>query len=273
MRLTRSITVLLAALLLMGLQALPAAAAPPSNDTIGGATAASLGFSQQLDTTEATTDADDTQLNANCGAPATDASVWYSFTAAADGGVVLDVSQSSYSAGVLVGVGTQGNLELVTCGPGTVGFTTEAGTTYYILAIDDQGDGGGNGGTLRISFNEAPPPPTVDITVDPIGRVDGKTGVAYLTGTYSCSNGDFIDVFGDARQAIGVRSTVVGSFEFFDVGTCDGTSRTWSATVFPDNGKFAGGKTMTVTFAFSCGVFECAEGFVEQTVKLRGGKS
>jgi hypothetical protein len=273
MRLTRSITVLLAAVLLLALQAAPAAAAPPSNDTFGGATVASLGFSQTLDTTEATTDADDAQLNTNCGAPATDASVWYSFTAAADGGVVVDVSQSDYSAGVLVGTGTQGSLEIVTCGPGTVGFTAVAGTTYYILAIDDQLDGAGNGGTLRISFNEAPPPPTVDITVDPIGRVDGKTGEAFLTGTYTCSNGDFIDVFGEARQTIGVRAAVVGFFDVFDVGTCDGAVHTWSATVVPDNGKFAGGKTMTVTFAFSCGVFECAEGFVEQTVKLRGGKS
>ena len=272
MRLTRSITVLLAAMLLLALQALPAVAAPPSNDTIGGATVVSLGYSQELDTTEPTTDADDAQLTADCGAPATDASVWYSFTAAADGGVVVDVSQSDYSAGVLVGVGTPGSLEIVACGPGTVGFTAVAGTTYYILAIDDQGDGGGNGGTLRISVNEAPPPPTVEITVDPVGRVDAKAGVAYLTGTYTCTNADFIDVFGEARQTIGVRAAVVGFFEVFDVGTCDGTTHTWSAAVFPDSGKFAGGKTLTVTFAFACGTFECADGYVEQTVKLRGGK-
>jgi hypothetical protein len=271
MRLTRSVTVLLAAALLVALQAAPAAAAPPSNDTFGGATVASLGFSETLDTTEATTDADDAQLNATCGAPATDASVGYSFTAAADGGVVVDVSQSNYSAGVLVGVGTQGSLETVTCGPGTVGFAATAGTTYYVLAIDDQGDGAGNGGTLQISFNEAPPPPTVDITVDPVGRFDSHTGEAFLTGTYTCSNGDFIEVSGEARQAVG-RLVVVGSFGFFDVGTCDGTSHSWSATVVSDNGRFAGGKAMTVTFAFSCGTFECAEGFVEQTVKLRGDR-
>jgi hypothetical protein len=249
--------------------AAPAVAAPPSNDTFGGATVASLGFSEQLDTTEATTDA--AQLNATCGAPATDASVWYAFTAAADGGVVVDVSQSDYTAGVLVGVGTQGSLETVDCGPGTVGFTATAGTTYYILAIDDQDDGGGNGGTLQISFNEAPPPPTVDITVDPVGRVDPQTGAAYLTGTYTCSNAESIEVFGEARQAVG-RFVIDGFFDFFDVGTCDGTTRSWSATVFPENGKFAGGKAMTVTFAFSCGPFECAEDFVEQTVRLRGGR-
>jgi hypothetical protein len=78
-------------------------------------------------------------------------------------------------------------------------------------------------------------------------------------------------VFGEARQPVG-RFVVVGFFDFFDVGTCDGTSHSWSATVFPDNGKFAGGKAMTVTFAFSCGAFQCADDFVEQTVRLRGGK-
>jgi hypothetical protein len=84
--------------------------------------------------------------------------------------VVIDVSQSNYSAGVLVGVGTQGNLETVTCGPGTVGFFAAAGTTYYVLATDDQLDGGGNGGLLNISFNEAPPAPTVDIAVSRFGH-------------------------------------------------------------------------------------------------------
>lgn len=270
MRLTRSITVLLAALLLLALQALPAIAAPPSNDTIGGATVVSLGFSQELDTTEATTDADDAQLNESCGAPATDASVWYSFTAAADGGVVVDVSQSDYSAGVLVGVGTPGSLETVACAPGAVAFTAVAGTTYYILAIDDQGDGGGNGGTLRISITEAPPAPTIEVTVDPIGRVNPRTGVAYVTGTYTCTGEvDFAFVDVEARQAVG-RFEVVG---FGSVeAICDGTVHTWTATVYPENGKFAGGKAMTLTFAVACGAVECGTDYVEQTVMLRGGK-
>jgi hypothetical protein len=86
----------------------PGFAAAPGNDTIGGARAASIRFSQVLDTTRATTDADDAQLNASCGAPATDASVWYTINLAADGGVVVDVSASDYSAGVLVGEGSPG---------------------------------------------------------------------------------------------------------------------------------------------------------------------
>jgi hypothetical protein len=274
MRLTRAIAVLTVALLLLTLQALPALAAPPSNDTIGGATVASLGFSQELDTTQATTDTNDAQLNATCGAPATDASVWYSFTAATDGGVVVDVSHSDYSAGVLVGVGAPGSLELVTCGSRSVEFTAVAGTTYYVLAIDDQLDGNySNGGTLRISFIAAPPPPTVDITLDRLGRVDQKTGVAYLTGTYTCSNADLIQMFGQARQEI-ARFVTAGDFSFGADGTCDGTAHRWSATVVPQDGKFGGGRTMTVTFAFSCSLvtFTCADGYLEQTVILRAGK-
>jgi hypothetical protein len=107
---------------------------------------------------------------------------------------VIDVSQSDYTAGVLVGVGSQGNLFTVACGPGTVAFSAEAGTTYYVLAIDDQADGSGNGGSLNISFNEVPPPPTVEIAVNLVGRVDIHTGIATVSGTYTCTNGDFIDV-------------------------------------------------------------------------------
>jgi hypothetical protein len=164
--------------------------------------------------------------------------------------VVIDVSQSNYSAGVLVGVGTQGNLETVTCGPGTVGFFAAAGTTYYVLAIDDQLDGRGNGGLLNISFNEAPPPPTVDIAVSRFGIVNARIGVATISGTYTCTNGDEIATFVTGRQDVGRRFSILGFGGFFDFGTCDGALHSWSADVFPENGRFAGGKTMTFTLTF-----------------------
>jgi hypothetical protein len=247
-----------------------ALAAAPSNDTFSGATVVSSGFSEVLDTSGATTDADDTQLNESCGAPVTDASVWY----AIDGtgaGVLVDVSKSDYSAGVLVGVGSQGNLQTVACAPGGVAFFAESGTTYYILAIDDQYDGAGNGGSLSISFGEAPPPPTVDFTVDRTGQVNTRTGVATISGTFTCQNSDFIEIDVDARQSVG-RFVVHGFGGFFDFGTCDGTTHSWSADIYPDNGKFAGGKTLTANFSFGCGLLECNGTYIEQTVILRGGK-
>jgi Family of unknown function (DUF6299) len=123
---------------------------------------------------------------------------------------------------------------------------------------------------LSISFNEIPPPPTVDITVNRFGQVNAYTGVATISGSYTCTNGDFLSVSVNARQDVG-RFSIFGSGGFFDSGTCDGVPHTWAADVSPENGKFAGGKTMTVTFTFSCGPFECTEGFVEQTIQLRGG--
>jgi hypothetical protein len=38
----------------------------------------------------------------------------------------------------------------------------------------------------------------------------------------------------------------------------------------PDNGKFAGGKAVSVTFAFARGPFECGVDFGERIVQLRG---
>ncbi|MBM7799254.1 hypothetical protein JOE57_002175 [Microlunatus panaciterrae] len=258
--------------IVLSIGGLPAMAAPPSNDTIAGAIPVSLGYSATSDTTEATTDATDAQLNETCGAPATDASVWYSLTVPADSGVIVDVSGSSYSAGVIVGVGTPGALTNVACGPGTVAFSATAGTTYYVLAIDYQGDGSGNGGTLSISFSVAPPPPTLSVTVDPRGTFNSKTGVATLRGSYTCTDADYIDVYGDVAQSVGRIATIRGSFDFFEVGTCDGTSHRWTAEVAPYSGKFKGGKALTVAFSYACGVYQCAEGgFAEQTVQLSGG--
>ncbi|MBK9715128.1 MAG: hypothetical protein IPO81_28145 [Kouleothrix sp.] len=108
----RSITKLLArlALVLVALAAFaaPALAAAPNNDTFASAKVVALDFSETLDTTQATTDSDDAQVNQTCGAPATDASVWYAIDGDG-GGVKIDVGASTYSAGVIVATGTAGN--------------------------------------------------------------------------------------------------------------------------------------------------------------------
>lgn len=270
--LLRAVMIFALSLSAAGVSVQAAFAAAPGNDTFAGATAVSaLPFSDSVDTTQATTDSDDAQFNTFCGAPATDASVWYALQGN-DSTVVVDVSGSNYSAGVLVGVGTQGNLSVVTCGPGSVAFYAAAGTTYYILAIDDQLNGDGlNGGTLNLSISQVVSATLDSFTVNRTGTASSKTGVATISGTYSCSHGDFIDVFVDASQRVG-RASVLGSGEFFTTGTCDGASHAWKALVYPQNGKFAGGKTLTVNFAYACGSVNCAEGFVQQTVQLRSSK-
>jgi uncharacterized protein DUF6299 len=264
-------SIFIAVLSLMLADRIPLAlAAPPSDDTFAGATPVDFGFSEELDTTEATTDSDDAQLNALCGAPATDASVWYTIEGSGTG-VRVDVSQSGYSAGVIVGVVNQeGNLQSVACGPNAVVFFAEAGTTYYVLAFDDQFDGGGNGGTLRIAFTEIPFP-QVDITVNPKGTVDARTGIATISGTYTCADGEFIQASGSARQSVGRVATVTGFVFFSAVGTCDGEPHSWSAEVFPQSGRFAGGKALAEIGAISCDQsLNCGQASVAQTAQLRG---
>ena len=256
----------------LGLAA-PVLAAAPGNDLYGGREVVSIGFSATVDTTEATTDADDIEINAHCGAPATDASVWYELTATADGFIAIDVSASSYSAGVLVATGSPGSFSVVACGPGATAFEAVTGVTYAILAIDDQLDGGGNGGTLNIQVAELPPPPEVDLTVNPSGRFNSKTGSATISGTVTCTGGpaefSFIDVF--VRQVVG--RFFIDGWGFIEGFTCDGTTQPWSVEVFSFNGIFKGGKALSVTFAVACGQFSCGFDYQERVVQLKGGRS
>jgi hypothetical protein len=269
MRIRKTASLLGAVLLAAGLVLVgagPAYAAAPTNDTFGGAIAiGSVPFSTTVDTSEATTDSDDVNANTDCGAPATDASVWYSITPATDGGYLVDVSGSSYSAGVIVVTGAPGAFELVWCGPGTIGFPATAGTTYYLLAFDDQYDGGGNGGTLVMNVDVAPPPPTVDITVDRRAGFNPQTGLATVRGTINCTGAPDAYLELSLRQQVG-RFAVVGYGLVF--ATCDGTDQPWSADIYPENGRFAGGKAASVTFAVACGPFECAFDYEERTVQL-----
>lgn len=250
----------------------PVLAAAPPNDLYAGREAVSIGSSATVDTTEATTDADDVEINANCGAPATDASVWYELTAAADGWIAVDVSASSYTAGVAVATGSPSSFELQACGPGATVFEAVSGETYAILAFDDQFDGGGNGGTLQIQVAEAPPPPEVDVTVNRSGRFNSATGSATISGTVTCTGGpaDFSFIEVSVRQQVG--RFFVDGFGFIEGFVCDGTVQTWSAEVFGSNGTFKGGKGLTMTFAVACGTFLCGVDFEEQVVQLRGGR-
>jgi len=134
----------------------------------------------------------------------------------------------------------------------------------FIMAIDDT-PGAGNGGTLNLTVTEAPPPPVLSLTVDPVGHFDPRTGAARLTGTVSCSGGDFVQLDSQLSQTVG--RFVIRGFGFQSL-SCTGT-QPWSVTILPDNGKFAGGKAASFTFSFACGAVFCSETFVEQKVILR----
>jgi len=138
-------------------------AAPPPNDTFAGAKViSSLPFSEELDTTQATGDETDAQVESACGVGANvSASVWYAFTPSTNQIITVDTSGSDYWAVVGVVTGLPGSFSPVLCGPldGPT-FVALAGETYY-LDVASLG-GSGAGGTLRLSVTGESAPANLD---------------------------------------------------------------------------------------------------------------
>lgn len=246
-------------------------AAAPANDDIEGAIELSVPELIALDTTEATTSALETEINNTfCGAPALEHGVWFTATPAESGTFAIDVTGSDYAAGIFVAQGSPGALEPLLCGPGIVSGFAEAGTTYYVLVFGD-GTGGPTSGNLVVETYVPPPPPVIDVTVDPTASVN-RSGVVHLTGTVTCTSDDpqalLYEVDGEVTQKVG-RFLIRGYFYTELFIPCDGVTQQWSADVAGDNGVFAGGKAASVVFAFGCGNLDCGSGYTEASIMLR----
>lgn len=101
--------------------------------------------------------------------------------------------------------------------------------------------------------------------------MNARTGVATISGTYTCTNGHLSSVTVKVRQNVDRFSILgFGSFSAFD--RCEEVPHTWASDVRSESGKFHGGEAMTEISMFLCGPWECSDGFVEQTVRLRGGR-
>lgn len=246
---------------LLPLVAAPASAAPPANDEPVGALPLQLGDRVVQDTSEATTNAQDEALNLGCGAPATAASVWYTYAPDQDREVVLDVSESDYSSGMLVFAGTPSVDSVVRCGPGIVALRARAGKTYSIMVVADTG---ASGGQLVLSLEKAPPEPRVNVSLAPRG-VAFRGGAAELHGTYSCRNGELAAVSGTLFQRAG-RLKIRGRFS--TEIRCRGQRRRWSARAVSPVGTFARGHASVRIRIFACGVITCRQDKAERNVQL-----
>jgi hypothetical protein len=239
------------------LGATPALAAAPSNDSIEGATPiTNLPSVATQDTTEATTDSVDVEANEWCGAPVTLASVWFDYTADTSGMMLVDVSASDYSAGVIVVQGNPGSLNLLNCAWGSVAFDAYAGSTYHIMAFSDTP--GVNGGTLQIKVDVAPPPPTLAVKVES-GKVNPKTGIVTLSGTVDCTSSSpeyGVEVDLSVKQPVGRVLTVTG--EAYTYVEC-GSSVPFSAVIVPSSGLFKPGTVTVSMWAYTCDNFGCAD--------------
>lgn len=158
----RLLSALLGMVLLPLAQPVFAAATAPANDDFANPTLiGSLPFSDSLDTTAATSGADDPV--GHCG---NSGSVWYAFTPTETEMVVVDTIGSDYETGLSVFTGTRGALTFVTCsqdfqGP-RVGFNATAGNTYFLMAGMCCTQGVNGGGHLVLHAAVLSPPTNDD---------------------------------------------------------------------------------------------------------------
>ena len=244
-----------------------AEAAPPANDTFGGAMVIVANpFGDTVDTTEATTDADDESAAAACGMSPEQFSnsVWYALTPATDRTVNIDATGSSYSVAGAVVTGSPGAFTAVPggCFLGRTRVELSAGTTYYIPLAQY---GAGAGGNLRVIVADYVAP-DVTLTVDPSGSFT-KAGSAVVSGTASCTPG-FGSIGVGVTQAVGRVSTIQGNG--FGSLTCDGTVQPWSVIVTPYTGLFRGGKATVTGSANVCDGFACDYAETTRSVALKG---
>ena len=258
------IAALFAGMVLVGAAPGMALAAPPPNDLPVGAIAlVAIPVTIQENTTEASVTTDDI----GCGSGGVDqATVWYTLTLANATSVLVDATDSDYPVGVNIFEGSADANNLVTCVEGAASFDAAAGTTYYLMFADIDGDAT-NGGQLDVTIDVAPPPLEVSLTVNSDGKVNPKTGEATISGTISCTRAaGFGDVSVTLRQSLG-RFTIHGFG--FDSPVCEPTPTDWFASVVGDNGKFAPGKATADVSAFACDATSCGEDFVVTSVRLR----
>jgi hypothetical protein len=99
---------------------------------------------------------------------------------------------------------------------------------------------------------------TVSATVDPVGFVNTKTGVATVSGTVTCPDGESTN--GGAGADISVSQlfahrVLISGFGNFPVIACTGAPVQWTASVSGGNGRFASGRAHVEGLA--CTLNEC----------------
>jgi hypothetical protein len=260
MRTLRLSMAAIVAVALIPLAAASASAAPPANDEVAGAVALSLGDRVVQDTSEATTNAGDDALNADCGAPATNGSVWYKYTPSVNRPFVLDQTASDFEGGFLVFEGTPTAESLLTCGPGMVAVNGQEGTTYNIMAISTDAAGG----RLVLSLKNPPPAPNVNVTIAKRGKAY-RGGAARIHGHYYCRNGDFAGLFGSLTQRAG-RLKIPA--EFGRGIRCDGQRHAWSVRLVSRIGTYARGPARARVTIEACGVIECNSDTAKRRIRL-----
>ena len=225
---------------------------PPANDDFDNATPiTAVPFTDSINTSGATSAADDPT---DC--YGTSATVWYSFTPPSNTRISANASGSDYSTAVAVYTGTRGSLYLIAC-DWCVTFDALAGETYFFMVGNPYNS---NGGNLVFNVDVAPPPFTLDLTIDSVGFV--KDGITTVSGTLTSSEPASAYVYVEVRQKAG-RVFITGYGYTYLAG--DGATP-WTIQVPGDIGPFLPGKVTVRSIAEGYSYSVCGGYFVTPEV-------
>jgi uncharacterized repeat protein (TIGR01451 family) len=258
---------------------------PPNDEFVNAINAVPTPFQHMVDTTLATTnEATDPSPSLACTLDDTPAnngrgkSVWYKFTAPANGTITADANGSDFDAIMQVVTGSPGSFTGVACSdeiPPTqpnVNFAATAGTTYFFM-LSDFSDNGGNL-VFNLNFNTADPV-DADLAVTKSDDADPVEVGATVTYTITVTNNG---------PALATNVTVNDNFSGAPVdlpfpatpsqGTCNlpvGSSFTCAL------GNIASGASATVTIAVTANaagtITNTASGSADQNDPAAGNNS
>lgn len=228
--------------------------AQEASDSLATATPiAAIPFAAATPTIGATTAADEPRPGCTFGTdPATGSnSVWYRYTATADGSLIADTLGSTYdtvlavwdgapdAGGIAIGCAdddfeSSGTLQSV------VPFNAVSGHTYYFQAAFYSYPGFGPEPTLV--FHLAPPLPPLEasITMDSIGRAAGATGVVEVSGVVTCSRPAFVNAIVHVQQQNGR----IAAAALFLQGPCGPQPQRATGRFVGQNARFTPGQSV-----------------------------
>jgi hypothetical protein len=196
------------------------------------------------------------------------------------GRVEFNTAGSSYATTLSAYTGTRGSLSQLACnynGPeARIRFDASPGMTYYIMVGTPSWSAPGS---LTLNALAAPPPFTLQLTLDPFSHIDPSSGEVAVKGTAECSAHSFVSVSGAIRQVRGGRE-LMGYFGGFV--PCDGVTP-WEAPVSYWTVGLFNGRASALFVGGNADVTASASGYdpVEGTyinrnasarVRLRGGR-
>ncbi len=124
------------------------------------------------------------------------------------------------------------------------------------------------------AFASPPPPMPIEVTVNPTGSVDSRTGTATVSGFLTCNGTfDYISLQVVVRQKQG-RSVIEGTANPVSLQRCSWQNIPWSATV-RSSGAYKGGAAEVLTYwsgYTSYPYYNYFNGSGAATVQLQGSR-